>query len=155
MCTMRGPTWLFLRWVEVCLLCVVLHLVGCTEESAAVESSQDAGRGPCHSNADCEDSEAAKMAAELKCPFSEFYCLAGQCQFDCGDVCMIARVDVNPCVKGICISRPQAPEITYCTMLPVKCDSAEDCPAYLPSQDGTWTCEQGICRFPGFTYPTQ
>jgi hypothetical protein len=109
----------------------------------------------CARNSDCADSA---VASQLKCPFQQVYCLKEQCKGGCGELCTVLRPDLNPCLEGICKPSPLGGDFTYCTMLPIPCQTAADCPLYLPPlADGgqsSWTCEDQICRYPGFEYPT-
>ena len=109
----------------------------------------------CARNSECADSGVARSTSELKCPTREVYCLQGQCKGGCGESCTVLRTNLNPCSEGMCTSRL---ELSYCTMLPIPCETAGDCPLYLPPlADGgqsSWTCENQICRYPGFEYPT-
>jgi hypothetical protein len=119
-----------------------------------------AGAAECSSNAECASSEAAMAVAQKKCLDPEVYCLAGTCVGACADTCVVARADFDPCQKGLCAPSPYegSKNLSFCTMLPVKCATADDCPKVLPPPpDGgaaAWTCESGICRYPGFEYAT-
>jgi hypothetical protein len=157
-----------LSWRQIAYL--IGTLAACSSDPVA-SKSRDAGQAQpsnndssisaCNENADCAKSTAADKARDLKCLLPEVYCLQNKCAFGCGAVCTVARVDVNPCDQGICAPSPYqgSKDMSFCTMLPVKCDSTSDCPRYLPSvaggQDGSWTCEGGVCTYPGFDYPTR
>ena len=139
---------------------------GCASAGAAAcggLGGGDADGAPaseCTNNAACTDSEAAKAIAMKKCLEPEVYCLEGKCVGSCADVCVVARADFNPCQQGLCAPSPYeaSAALSFCTMLPVKCATAKECPKVLPpSPDGStgqWSCENGICRYPGFEYPT-
>jgi hypothetical protein len=52
-----------------------------------------------------------------------------------------------------------ADALAYCTIMPIPCDAAGDCPAYrvdVPDgSQGEWTCEAGVCHNPGVEYATR
>jgi hypothetical protein len=109
--------------------------------------------GPkCTRNSECDPT------AKLKGPSWQVYCLEGRCKGGCGDFCTVLRADLNPCLEGICRPSSGGGAFSWCTMLPIPCQTAADCPLYLPPLAGggqaSWTCEDQICRYPGFEYPT-
>ena len=111
----------------------------------------------CKQNSNCTDSSVAQ--SPMKCNGWEVYCLNGQCKAGCGETCVVIRADRDPCSKGICRSTLSAGDpYGYCTMLPISCQTADDCPKYLPPlPDGgqaSWTCENQVCMYPGFDSPT-
>lgn len=118
--------------------------------SAATAASCRSGN-TCSENADCAGyaTQAGRCAGESGCS-------DGVCQAACSGNCKVARADENPC--------PEAQICTYaattvyeeggkCTNLPISCTTTEDCPLYRPRTDASWTCVEGVCRFPGYTYP--
>lgn len=135
-------------------------------DEAAPDGNADAGPvlavpdggttgGTCTINADCADSAAAQAIQNVRCIGAELYCLQGQCHGDCADSCTAVRTDVNPCpAPRVC-----APSMSVCKIIPIKCQTASNCPKYLPpTADGgiaAWVCEGGICAYPGFQYATQ
>jgi hypothetical protein len=128
------------------LLSLLTLLAGCSTHGSE-----------CQQNLDCTDSSVAR--SPLKCRSWEVYCLDQQCKAACGDECVVIRADRNPCSTGICRSSLVAGDpYGYCTMLPISCQTAEDCPKYLPPlPDGgqsSWTCENETCVYPGFVNPT-
>lgn len=130
-------------------------------QSDSGQPTPDSGRPECQTNADCKDSEAAVKARDLKCLVPEVYCLEHACKSGCAANCTVARADVNPCMQGLCAHSPYpvTKDMNFCTMLPVACDSSMDCPKYLPpaasGESAAWSCEDSVCRYPGFEYATQ
>jgi hypothetical protein len=111
--------------------------------------------GACSLNADCADSAAAQAFQNVRCIGRETYCLEGECHADCADSCTAIRSDVNPCpAPRLC-----APGLGICKIVPILCQSATDCPQYLPpTADGgtaAWSCEAGICAYPDFQLATR
>ena len=110
--------------------------------------------GNCASNSDCTNSAAAQALAGARCTGWETYCLNGTCFADCAGSCLAIRSDINPCPP----QRFCAPELGSCKIVPISCGEASDCPAYLPPlPDGgvaAWTCDAGICAYPGIDYAT-
>jgi hypothetical protein len=43
-------------------------------------------------------------------------------------------------------------QLAVCRPTEVACDDPRDCPRYKPSSTGEWSCEDHVCRFPGFEY---
>ncbi len=116
----------------------------------------DCGPGnSCSLNADCKDSQAAKDYAHVKCG-SEVYCLAGTCHGECVQICEPVRSDTNPCA-GNRLCEPNGVQYGQCTILPIKCSTVADCPSYLPPTEAgpsAWSCTDGVCRNPAWTYAT-
>jgi len=113
----------------------------------------------CKVNADCADSDTAAEWAQIKCR-SEVYCLSGRCKGHCLEPCEDVRTDMNPCTDGgLCAPEYNGAEDYSCTMLPIACDTREDCPRYRPTSDaGTsdeWACVDGVCSYPGLEYATK
>lgn len=114
--------------------------------------------GACQVNADCAKSPAAAALANVRCAGGEIYCFNAECYSDCAQTCTVVRSDFNPCpAPRICEARFGGQE-SFCAMTPAKCQTASDCPAYLPRVDGgqaTWACEDGGCTYPGYAFPTR
>jgi hypothetical protein len=110
--------------------------------------------GVCAINADCVDSAAAEAIKNIRCSGLEIYCLQGECHADCADSCTAVRTDVNPCPSP----RLCAPAMGVCKIVPIRCQGDGDCPVYRPPTTdggtGAWTCDAGICAYPGFQYET-
>ena len=92
-----------------------------------------------------------------RCAPRDWYCRSEVCEVGCAQTCQVARNDVNPCDNEtlICNEPPGGAELPYCTGRPIECSSTDDCPLYKPTDDGDWTCEDGICEFPGFSYASE
>lgn len=92
---------------------------------------------------------------ENKRCFWESYCLNGECRARCEEECTPLRTDVNPCADGsIC-----EPQYELCHFRPLVCAAADNCPRYLPplpdGGSGEWSCTNGRCAYPGFSYATE
>ena len=165
---MIGRTLLFsaTRVAPICITAVVFDSCESSKPSAAARSGDaasgasmavpDGGTsgGACVLNADCADSGAAEAMKNIRCVGFEIYCLKGECYGDCADTCTAIRTDIDPCpAPRLC-----APATGVCRIAPIKCQSAGDCPKYLPpTVDGgtaAWTCEAGTCTYPGYNYTT-
>ena len=118
----------------------------------------DDTRDVCKVNADCADSEIAAEFAQTKC-ISEVYCLSGRCMGHCLESCEDVRTDMNSCTDGGLCAPENHGEFYLCTMLPIACDTREDCPRYTPTSDaGTpdeWACVDSVCSYPGLEYATK
>jgi len=95
----------------------------------------------------------------IRC-FWESYCLNGECRAWCSDQCALLRTDVNPCADGsICVTSFGEPMTGLCHFRPLVCVAAENCPQYRPplpdGGSGEWSCTDGRCAYPGFSYPTE
>jgi hypothetical protein len=115
--------------------------------------------GNCAVNRDCAKSPAAVENSKYGC-VNEVYCLAGVCHGDCSINCEQVRIDINPCpAPRICTALPGSGINTVCKITPIPCVTAATCPQYTPKPEdggvGDWSCVDGICRYPGFDYPTQ
>jgi hypothetical protein len=117
--------------------------------------SLTADMGPCMQAADCADSPAANSIKNIRCMI-EVYCLAGLCHADCMPACTTVRDDENSCDEPKLCKPSRFSSRSFCAALPIACTSPEDCPNYRPKRsDGTqseWTCEAGICTYPGYEY---
>ena len=133
-------------------------------DSGATRIDRDGGwtvfiGGSCLLNEECRDSPASRAEPDLRC-IRENYCLGGICHSECTSVCTAVRADINPCpTPWLCTQLPASGGTSVCKIVPIVCETADTCPKYKPPMpDGglsDWTCENGICRFPGFEYPTQ
>lgn len=115
--------------------------------------------GACNVNADCINSPAANGPGLAKCA-DELFCLDGVCHGDCMQECVVVRSDIDPCpAPWLCVTPANGGGMSICMIKPVQCTSATDCPKALPRlPDGgqaQWTCEAGICQYPGYQYATQ
>lgn len=124
----------------------------------ALASCNSGSGNDCSVNSDCVDSSAAEAIAEKKCP-SEVYCIDGTCHGECRTLCEPIRTDTNPCDGSrLCAPSTAEANVGLCTMKPIVCSSAAECPVYLAATDGAsaeWTCEAGICFYPGWMYATR
>ena len=145
----------------------------CTSTPPAnMAPAQDAGAGAdsgevtdadlttqCQLNADCVDSEAGRQAQILRCASTDLYCLNAHCSVECGKRCQVVVSDQNPCEAPRLCAPLAGSGVSFCTILPIKCASPADCPVYLPTTgDGgqsSWSCDNGICQYPGWTYATK
>lgn len=141
-------------------------------DAAIVEGGTDAGAsffadgpihgwvgGACTVNNDCTASPAAMESGKYGC-INEVFCLDGVCHGDCTITCSMVRTDINPCpAPRICTALPGSGPTTVCKITPIPCTTAATCPRYLPSfpdgGTGEWSCTDGICRYPGFSYSTE
>ena len=130
-----------------------------SKTDAGIDAGSTDSGSECQRNADCIDSAAGRLAITLRCALTDLYCLEGQCIAECGKRCQTALPDQNPCTDGRLCAPLGNSDTSFCSRMPIKCASAADCPLYLPmSKDGSqvsWGCEEGICRYPGWTYATE
>jgi hypothetical protein len=115
--------------------------------------------GSCALNSDCVNSPAALAVAAAKC-LDEVFCLSGICRGECTHSCVVVRSDIDPCpTPRLCVKIPAGAGLSLCKITPVPCTVPSDCPAVRPVlPDGgqaAWTCEDGVCRYPGFEYATR
>jgi len=110
----------------------------------------------CSSHDDCWDSHAVQEAG--KCA-PEAWCEEGICQAKCEALCH-AQDGASSCGGGLICNQSQS-ELAHdspgrCTRHPIPCETVADCPVVRPTtESGEWSCEEGICRFPGFSYFTE
>lgn len=123
----------------------------------AISCSKEAEQGPipCATHDEC-----LSAAGEFpeRCAPRDWYCHDGACEVSCAQICEVASDDVNPCTDTTLIcNEPQGSsiELPHCTGRPIECSSPADCPLFKPSDNGTWTCEGGVCQFPGFSYASE
>jgi len=122
------------------------------------EGSDAAGAGDeCKANADCVDSPAAHQLDNVRCAARDIYCLRGTCHAGCLESCTVVRTDTDPCpAPRICVPKLGG-KAFYCSIAPVSCESAADCPPALPptsAETAEWECTKGLCEYPGFDYAT-
>lgn len=117
---------------------------------AAVASLFVAGcRNECKVSGDCT---SAQVRAERCGP--ELICKSGQCRSRCTPSCVTVSPEVDACEGELICSHSRSDESERgdCVGAPIRCQTAEDCPIYRPSDDGEWSCVEERCRFPGFEY---
>jgi hypothetical protein len=139
-----------LLWVAA--LCVLMGS-GCEPECGKTE--------------DCILSKAA--TAYGGCAPLEYWCDSGACKATCQRPCKVVMPDFDPCPAGSVCAQPTinhsdvSDPSYFCTAFPIPCGSADDCPPYTPNvksgadagpagSPGVWSCDNGFCRFPGFSY---
>ncbi len=122
-----------------------------------IASSVGCGKSnQCTSHADCYNSQVAEDLG--RCAPIEVYCSNRTCRATCGQICTTANSAVNACSDPelLCNDATTPAEINFCTALPIACTSVDDCPLYRPPDaqgiQHDWTCERGLCRYPGFRY---
>lgn len=106
----------------------------------------------CSTDADCAGSPASQQAGRCG---PEVACVESTCRAECAAfVCKVVRQDENPCPnERICTQTAKTVgDEGRCTNKPISCRSTEDCPLYRPNANGDWSCDEGICRFPGHRY---
>jgi hypothetical protein len=79
-------------------------------------------------------------------------CIEGVCDAWCPDSCEVTDPDVNPCTEPGWICAPVDGSWSRCSPTEIDCETIDDCPHHRPARNGAWTCDDGICRFPGFSY---
>jgi hypothetical protein len=110
----------------------------------------------CATHADCENSAEARALG--RCAPQDVYCAAQRCQARCAGSCQVVSPELNPCSDPALICNEPASgdsPVTYCTALPIACQSAGDCPLYRPLPEGEWACNGNMCRFPGYAYASE
>jgi hypothetical protein len=121
----KRRAWFALVWVAP----IALSLVGCPSEK-------------CTSASWCEE----HYRDDPECPHPRFSCTNGACDFDCG--CGPSdKKDV--CAPGICMHYEGS---WQCRDEPPDCKSASKCSDVPPlgyGGEGSWSCENGSCEFPG------
>lgn len=129
-----------------------------TGGTATDGGSDTAGAGnECTANADCLDSPAAHQLDNVRCTARDIYCLRGNCYAGCLNSCSVVRTDTDPCpAPKLCVPKLNG-NAFYCSITPVSCTTASDCPpAFPPTSDepAAWQCVDGTCQYPGFDYAT-
>lgn len=124
-------------------------------EMLACNGDLDATRTYCASSEECLDSPEVLQAG--RCAPMNVYCKNHGCVAHCAEECSTVLASINPCRDQSLICTDSAnldpnSEIAYCTGRAISCDSVGDCPRYRPFSDGDWSCEEDVCRFPGFKY---
>jgi hypothetical protein len=127
------------------LLLVAAQLVTCGSSSATACKVAD----ECWSAPETEDLG--------RCGPKEVACLADRCRVDCAQLCEVVEALVNPCRNPaqVCNQSKSGKEGSpYCASGPIACESVDDCPLSIPtgSANDAWTCENKVCRLPGFEY---
>jgi hypothetical protein len=118
---------------------------------ALVATYLGACKDECSHNSDC-----AAMGGK-SCAPRDAWCESGKCQFFCGQLCQTTISDANACADGVCTDPGHStPVPAHCTVAPIACTTPSDCPLYrAPDTSGAqldWTCEQGVCAYPGLNY---
>ena len=94
-----------------------------------------------------------------RCAPKEVACVQGSCRAACGQLCEVVDPNLNPCKdpSRVCTqSQNNSVDLPFCAAAPIACEGAEDCPVSLPQTgSGAWSCDDGVCRFPGFQYTWQ
>lgn len=121
----------------------------------------DGPSNTCAVNADCLDSQAALDIEPIRCGPKDLYCLDGVCHGECREPCEVVRDDANPCNEHEhCVRYGGSGDaISFCTIMPIPCAAVDECPAYRPvlpeGGQHEWSCDDGVCRYPGLEYATQ
>lgn len=91
-----------------------------------------------------------------RCAPKEVACVQRSCRAACGQLCEVVDPHINPCKDPHLIcnqAQNDSVDLPFCAAAPIACERAEDCPVSLPETgSGAWSCDSGICRFPGFRY---
>lgn len=135
----------------------MLRQFGCLLFAVLASCSKDE-HGGATSCATHEDCLSVVEDYPERCAPRDWYCRNETCEVSCAQTCQVVREDVNPCAEEhlICNEAQGTPiELPYCTGRPIECSSTDDCPLFKPSDAGSWTCDSGICRFPGFQYASE
>lgn len=109
----------------------------------------------CETADDCWNTPEAEGLG--RCAPKEAACVRGACRIACPQLCEAVEPNVNPCREPALVcnqSSSGSVDLPFCAHAPIACESVDDCPVTRPStaEAGEWTCEQGVCRFPGFAY---
>lgn len=112
---------------------------------------------PCSTWQDCQSSDEANalrpcdndgQGAKIHV---NTQCVEGRCRVECAKTCIPA----GTCGPGaVCETPPGiAPSsvMRSCMKNPIACNDASECPLETPGE-GEWSCTEGFCRFPGFSY---
>jgi len=138
---------------RLCICCVFLVASACEENAAIPAQDAAAASTACMRNADCANSEAARALENIRCAGIEIYCMAGLCKADCMQLCEEVREDVNPCDEPRLCAKSES-GLSFCTILPIKCNDKSSCPGFLPGSSDAWLCDEGACRYPGYEFST-
>lgn len=135
----------------------MLRYVGCLVFAVLASCSKEdpGGAVSCATHEDCL---SAVEDPPERCAPRDWYCRNEACEVSCAQTCQVVREDVNPCSdeKLICNEPQGTPiELPHCTGRPIECSSTADCPLFKPSDTGSWICDSGICKFPGFQYASE
>ena len=110
----------------------------------------------------CKTHEGCPSTAPVKCT-GEWVCAGGFCVYGSRGICETEDACPEGTVCGMSYDWYHDPAnypdsfTGICTQNPVTCQASGDCPAFPPHGlvDGQWSCEQGVCAFPGYkpAYP--
>ena len=124
-------------------------------------SKQEAAR--CAAHDECWSSSITDALG--RCAPKEMACDHGTCTGSCAQPCETIQADVNPCDDAALICNDardlnaSASGFVHCTGVEIPCNNVEQCPLYLPpapaGSEAAWSCEAGVCRYPGFNYKYQ
>lgn len=122
--------------------------------STSVANCSSSGPTPCKVADDCWNTPETQELG--RCAPKDVACVQGSCRAACGAPCEVVDPNVNPCKDPelVCTqSQNNLVDLPFCAAAPIACVSAEDCPVAIPgSSSGAWSCEDEVCRFPGFRY---
>lgn len=134
-------------------LVAFLAVVGCSTSGAESTGTERAAvGGTCVADSDCAGSYAAQQVGRCG---PDVVCDQGTCRAECLGTCDAAIAEGCPAGSLCTASASPSPDFrtaSVCTKRVLHCTSADQCPIQVPG-DGTWTCESGVCRFPGHVYP--
>jgi hypothetical protein len=136
------------------ILLAMRPMKSCALALAALLASCVAGCGddatPCDVHADCNGSKESLEAG--RCGPSSA-CVDGECIAWCPQRCGPLADDDAPCEDGYVCTEPMSGPAgrPICSATEIECEDAAQCPKERPG-DGEWTCEDQVCRFPGFSY---
>lgn len=104
----------------------------------------------CDVHADCNGSKESLEAG--RCGPSSA-CVDNECVAWCPQQCGAQADGDEPCEDGYVCTEPMSGTVgrAICSATEIECEDAAQCPKERPG-DGEWTCEDSICRFPGFSY---
>lgn len=115
----------------------------------------DPARQSCRTTDDCYLNPNGEPRE--RCSPTDTFCKDGSCLSDCAKTCSVDLDGVvSPCDTGLICNLPMdvgpsSPTFFHCTRYPIACKEAANCPLVRPGT-GAWTCVEGLCRFPGFSY---
>lgn len=119
---------------------------------------------PCTSWQDCQDSAEAEAlrpcdnGGQGAVIHVDTACVRGRCRAECASTCIPYGCSTPGAVcETPAPTRSISPSnvVRSCTKNPIACTTAADCPLEQPrsaTSAGEWSCESGVCRYPGFTY---
>jgi hypothetical protein len=158
---MLGPSRVDGRHLRRASATLRLGLVWCMLSAAGCSSKQEGP--PCVTHDECWSSGVGEALG--RCAPKEMVCDQGTCSGSCAQACETIQADVNPCddAQLVCNDARDlsaiAAGIVHCTGVEIACSSVDQCPLFLPpAPEGSvaaWSCEAGVCRYPGFSYKYQ